>query len=146
LLYRSTSWHEFLYSLGDFASLPAPPIHYGAFDIFVSTPTSKICKNLWVALGNAPILTQVLVKERQFAPVRPPPPTPTTCIWKDWIDFLSLNNPSPNRENFIFILRIIYNRTNFDTRSFVVWLYCRYILPPGKMLYIQYNVSTFLRT
>ena len=51
-------FNEFLFSLAILEKLPAPPLHYGVFDLFGPlTKFSEFCT----------ILTQFLVKQTEFA-------------------------------------------------------------------------------
>jgi len=58
--------------------------------------------------------------------------------WKDWIDLLTANNPLREKEHCIFHSRYHLQLSLDKLRSYVVLCnYCRYILPPGRMLHIQ---------
>jgi len=70
-------FNEFLFSLGDFGKICLPHPYTTVSLIFWSTEKFFQILLAGIALGKAPILTQLLVKQTEFALVRPPPPLPS---------------------------------------------------------------------
>jgi len=67
---------KFLFTLGDFGKICLPqPYTTASFIFLVQWQIFKILLT-GVALGKAPIWIELLVRQTEFAIVRPPPPPP----------------------------------------------------------------------
>lgn len=74
-------FNEFFFSLGDFGKSACPTDTLQCLWSFWSPDKFFQILGIGVPSGKCPILTQVLVKQTEFAPVQPPPPTPWYLIY-----------------------------------------------------------------